>query len=287
MIVNVPSRIAAEQVTSSRVPEQRTGAPTGSAADLVALDVDGTLIGDRQDLLPEVRTAVRQLALRAHVVLATGRSTVSTKPVADRLGLSDGYAVCSNGAVVAKLGTFEPVAVATFDPEPAVRRLLAQMPDALAAVEELGVGYRVSAPFPPGDLTGLQLVEPIDSLVTQPVPRVVVTRPGWSARSLHEVLARTDLPGVTYAVGNTAWLDVTPEGVTKATGLEQVRSWLGVPPDRTTAFGDGRNDVEMLRWAHRGLAMAEAPPEVHAAADTVIGSVREAAVATELTRRFR
>lgn len=261
-------------------------ADAGRAARLVALDIDGTLLDDRQQLAPAVRTAVVEVSAHTHVVLATGRCTVSTRQIADRLGLANGYAVCSNGAVVARLGSFEPVTVATFDPAPAVRLLLDHMPDALIAVEELGVGYRVNAPFPPGDLSGLQRIEPVDSLVAHPAPRVVVNRPGWSARSLHDVLAGAGLRGVTYAVGSTAWLDLAPEGVTKAAALETVRTWLEVPPTETAAFGDGRNDIEMLRWAHRGYAMADAPPEVQAAADTVIGSVHDAAVATELARHY-
>ncbi|MQA05841.1 MAG: HAD hydrolase family protein [Streptosporangiales bacterium] len=281
--MNLPSR----QLTEDTTPRPTAGlvAPAGRDGHLIALDVDGTLL-DGEHLAPDVRAAVSKLAARMHVVLATGRCVVSTKLVADRLGLFDGYAVCSNGAAVVHLGTGEPVLMTTFEPGPAVRTLLQYMPAALVAVEEFGVGYRVSAPFPPGELTGIQRVQPLDELLDGPAPRVVVCRPGWSAASLHEVLARVGLHGVTYAVGTTAWLDLTPDGVTKAAGLEHVRSWLDVPPHRTTAIGDGHNDIDMLRWAHQGLAMAEAAPEVQAAADAVIGSVRDAAVARELTHRF-
>lgn len=268
-----------------RLPLDADAASGGTR--LVALDIDGTLLDQEMRLAPAVRSAVRDVVARAHVVLATGRCIVSTRLVADRLGLARGYAVCSNGAVVARLGTFEPVAVTTFDPAPAVRLLLQHMPDALVAVEELGVGYRVSAPFPPGDLSGLQRVEPLDALVALPVPRVVVNRPGWSADSLLRVVDRAGLRGVTYTVGSTAWLDLAPQGVTKAAALEEVRTVLGVPREQTLAIGDGRNDIEMLRWAHRGLAMAGAPAEVRAAADEVIGSVGDDAVADALAHQFR
>lgn len=283
--VNLPSR----PLTEDPSPRRFAGpaAPPASRLDhLVALDVDGTLLDDRQQVQPEVRATVSKLAARMHVVLATGRCAVSAKLVADRLGLFEGYAVCSNGAVVVELGKAEPARIATFDPGPSVRTMLGQLPDALVAVEEFGIGYRVSAPFPPGELTGIQQVQPFDDLLAHPVPRVIVNRPGWSAASLLNVLGRVELPDVTYAVGSTAWLDITPAGVTKASGLELVRSWLDVPRHQTTAIGDGRNDIQMLRWAHQGLAMAEAPPEVQAAADAVIGSVHSAAVAHELTRRF-
>ena len=52
------------------------------------------------------------------------------------------------------------------------------------------------------------------------------------------------------------------------------------------AVGDGRNDVEMLEWAGRGVAMGQAPAEVHAAADAVTGTFDEGGVVTELRRWF-
>ena len=66
---------------------------------------------------------------------------------------------------------------------------------------------------------------------------------------------------VAYAVGWTAWLDINPEGVSKASALELVRRRLGVEPWATIAVGDQRNDIEMLRWAARGVAMGNAPDE--------------------------
>jgi len=53
----------------------------------------------------------------------------------------------------------------------------------------------------------------------------------------------------------------------------QVRLQLGIDPSRTVAVGDGRNDIEMLGWAGRGVAMGQAPEEVIAVADEVTASV--------------
>ena len=68
-------------------------------------------------------------------------------------------------------------------------------------------------------------------------------------------------------------MDINPEGVTKASALEQVRRKLGVEPANTVAVGDQRNDVEMLEWAARGVAMGQAPDEVKAAADEVTAPI--------------
>ena len=43
-------------------------------------------------------------------------------------------------------------------------------------------------------------------------------------------------------------------------------------PEQTMAFGDGENDVSMLRAAGLGVAMGNAPEEVLAAADAVTGT---------------
>ena len=81
--------------------------------------------------------------------------------------------------------------------------------------------------------------------------------------------------GVTYAVGWTAWLDITPDGVSKASALERVREWAGVGPERTLAAGDGMNDREMLAWAALGVAMGNADPGTVAIANAVTARVEQ------------
>ena len=93
---------------------------------------------------------------------------------------------------------------------------------------------------------------------------------------------------VTYNVGWTAWLDIAPDGVNKATALERVREWLDIPRSRVIAVGDGRNDIDMLRWASvegRGVAMGQAPDEVLAVSNEVTLSDLEDGIA-ELFRMF-
>ena len=74
--------------------------------------------------------------------------------------------------------------------------------------------------------------------------------------------------------------------MSKASGLEYVAAQLGLQAGDALAIGDGRNDVEMLRWAGRGVAMGQAVEEVLAAADEVTGTVYDDGAATELGRYF-
>jgi len=77
------------------------------------------------------------------------------------------------------------------------------------------------------------------------------------------------LQRVSYSIGWTAWLDISPDGVSKATAMERIRHALDIPRSRVVAVGDGRNDLELLQWAGAeglSVAMGQAPDEVKAAA---------------------
>jgi len=95
-------------------------------------------------------------------------------------------------------------------------------------------------------------------------------------------IERIGLHEVSYAVGWTAWLDINPEGVSKGAALELMRRRLEVEPADTVAVGDQRNDIEMLQWAARGVAMGNAPDEVKAVANEVTGDVHHAGLADVL-----
>jgi hydroxymethylpyrimidine pyrophosphatase-like HAD family hydrolase len=259
-----------------------------SGTRLVALDIDGTLVDHDQLLSDRVRKAVADvMSAGVHVVLATGRSLHSTLPVLDRLGIRTGWAVCSNGAVTLRLDPalpdgYEIAHSVTFDPSPALRLLREHLPTALYAVEDVGVGYRLTAPIPDGELSGDQVFVSFEQLLDTPATRVIVRAPDRTSQDFLDVVGRIGLHEVSYAVGWTAWLDLAPDGVSKASALERVRTSLGVPAGATLAVGDGRNDLEMFAWAARSVAMASSVPEVLAAADEVTPSVEEDGVALVL-----
>ncbi|GAA4978413.1 HAD family hydrolase [Actinopolymorpha pittospori] len=270
---------------------------------LVALDIDGTLVDAKNQLSPVVDAAVRAVAgTGSHVVLSTGRGLTATRPLALHFDLPTPYLVCSNGAVTIRLHNqsdpplspagiidergVELIDVVTFDPEPVVRMLLSRLPEVLVAVEELGVGYRVNAHFPAGELTGEIEVQSISQLVAQPATRVILREPSIEAEQFLDVVDRVGLHGVAYYIGYTAWLDLAPEGVSKATGLAKIAERLGVEREDVLAIGDGDNDAEMLSWAGRGVAMGNAAMEVKEVADDVTASLDDDGVAVELSRWF-
>jgi hydroxymethylpyrimidine pyrophosphatase-like HAD family hydrolase len=249
---------------------------------LVGMDIDGTLMHWGGDISPAVVRAVEQVRMcRNHVILATGRNIIATLPVAERLGIRRGWAVCSNGAVTVRLnpqtpGGYDVVEKVTFNPQQALELIREEMPDAFFAVEDLGVGFRVTREFPMGELVGRQrVVERFEDLYHDEVTRVVIRAPGANVENFDSLVHRIGLNDVTYAVGYSAWLDLTPPGVSKASALETLRRQLGVYPDHTAAVGDGNNDIEMLQWARYSAAMAGAPANVKGVAKKVVGSVED------------
>lgn len=265
----------------------RAGAATAWAPRLVALDIDGTLLCPGGEIEARVAAAVRRAAASgARILLATGRSAIETAPVLRALGPTEGYAVCSNGAVVARAPAMTTVERVTFDARDVVTRVLAHLPGALVAVEDPGFGYRVTARFPDGELLGEQRLDTLERMLAVPVTRAVVREPAATPESFVELVGRIGLRGVSYAVGYKAWLDLGPPGVSKGWAVSRVARRLGVPAEDCLAIGDGRNDIEMLRWAGRGVAMGNAPAEVRAAAAAVTASVAESGAAIELERWF-
>ena len=78
------------------------------------------------------------------------------------------------------------------------------------------------------------------------------------------------------------FLELASRDVTKATGMAFLAEHMGFAPERTVAFGDGENDVELLEWAGYAVAVANAHERVLAAADFVCPSVDEEGVAQVL-----
>ncbi|MDR6117599.1 HAD family hydrolase [Aeromicrobium sp. SORGH_AS_0981] len=258
---------------------------TGWRPKIVALDVDGTMVDWENRMTDTVREAVHAIKdSGVHVVISTGRAIPGVLDAARNLRLDDGIAVASNGAVVHTYSPVEVVHTVTFDASEAVRRVLEHIPDALVAVEEVGTGYRISAPFPEWEIDGTVTIQTVDELVAEPVTRVIIRAPEHDVEEFGRLVHGLGLNEVNYNIGYTAWLDIAPDGVSKASGLEVVCERLGVDRADVLAVGDGMNDYEMLRWAGRGVAMGQGSDELKAVADDVTGTVLEDGLATELRR---
>jgi hydroxymethylpyrimidine pyrophosphatase-like HAD family hydrolase len=149
------------------------------------------------------------------------------------------------------------------------------LPGVRVAVEEVGRGFLVTEHFPRGELDGEVRVVGLDEMVARPVTRVILRDTDLTARQIEELARAAHLAGVSYAVGWTGWIDLNPPGISKAAALEELRERLGVPPSGTVAVGDGGNDIAMLEWASRGVAMGDSRPDVLRAANDTTASCED------------
>jgi Cof subfamily protein (haloacid dehalogenase superfamily) len=259
---------------------------------LIGLDIDGTLVHDDGYLSPEVAKEVRRVKNLGHeVIIATGRSAPNAVPVVRDLGIDNGFLVSSNGAVTVELDQNHPRGfrisdVITFDPAEVLSQLIENLPEAHFAVEDVDGSYRFHRPFPSYALGDKNFETPLEELMHREVSRVVVLSPKHDVDEFLRLISKIGLASVSYAIGYTAWLDISPQGVTKASALEAQRSRLGIENGQVLVMGDGRNDIEMFEWARSSgglaFAMGQAPDEVKLAATNTTASVVDDGVAAVL-----
>ncbi|SDR91815.1 HAD family hydrolase [Agrococcus carbonis] len=256
---------------------------------LIALDIDGTVVREDDSMSQRVADAVRSVAEAGHdVVLATGRSKATTVSTAQRLGIEPSHLVSANGALVLERRSadhYATIHVETFDPAPALRTIAQGLPTGSFMVEDATGHRRYTDGMIDWNLDEAEEVA-FEELLEIPAMRVVVMSPDHQVDEFLEIVESMGLHKVSYAIGYSSWLDIAPDGVNKATGLQRVADLLGYSRDRILVVGDGRNDIDMFQWAvagqGRAVAMGQAPDEVKAAASEVTASVEQDGLAIVL-----
>lgn len=270
---------------------------------LIALDLDGTVVNygasragmDDPGIDPELARAIRHLHEEGHhVVVATGRSVDATLPVVEHLQIAPEWVVCANGAVTLRRDPLATRAyrreyVESFDPTSILTRVRTHLATARFALELDDGTFLYTSPIPSGTLPAKQRQVTFEELLGTHASRVIVMSPDHRLEEFLRAATHAGLHNVLYAVGDTMWLDIAPEGVSKASALEVLASKLGVNRSHVFAAGDGNNDIEMLRWAGRlgdSVAMGQAQDDVKAVARRVVPSIDENGLLHALTDRF-
>jgi Cof subfamily protein (haloacid dehalogenase superfamily) len=254
---------------------------------LAAIDLDGTLLRPDGSLSKRSRAALeRARASGIRTVLVTARGPRSVRVLAADLGL-DGSAICSNGAITLDLSSGEVVRTQPLGTEIAarlVRELRSRLPGILFAAETeeivLEPGFAAWEWEPP---TGTRYADGLE-LVAEPVAKLIVRHDTHALEAIAE--AARELAGDDAAVTIPGpWtVEISAAGVSKAAALAELCAELGVEAAEVVAFGDYPNDLPMLEWAGHAVAVANAHPDVLAAADEVTASNADDGVALVLER---
>ncbi|GGT21629.1 Cof-type HAD-IIB family hydrolase [Streptomyces purpureus] len=262
---------------------------------LIATDLDGTLLRDDKSV-SERTVAALAAAEEAgiEVFFVTGRPARWMDVVSDHVH-GHGLAICANGAAVVDLHAGGKVIEARpLHRETAltvVRTLRAEAPGTTFAVE-LATGIHYEPDYPPFHLDPGATIATAEKLLHE-------DRPGSGAPVLKLLAHHPDLDPDAFLIlarvaagehasitrsSPTALLEVSGLGVSKASTLALCCAERGISAEEVVAFGDMPNDVEMLTWAGTSYAMANAHPDVIAAASGRTVANNEDGVAVVIER---
>lgn len=242
---------------------------------LVASDIDGTILG--HDGKISDRTVRAFHACRdagVELVFVTGRPPRWLSPLQDQLGHA-GTVICSNGAVVWDLEADKVVSSQALDLADvlAARTIIKELrPTARFAVETLD-GFQLEPGFledESSELLGGFDPKPLSETLKSTdavVKFLAIVREGTPDEFLAQVRpAVGHLASVTHSAPSVALLELSRPGLNKAVTLAGYAASLGIDAADVVAFGDMPNDIEMLRWAGHGYAMASGHPDAILAA---------------------
>jgi Cof subfamily protein (haloacid dehalogenase superfamily) len=258
---------------------------------LIALDLDGTLMGKERIISPRVRRAVHQVMDQGCLVtIATGRGFASAAPYARDLGVNAPL-ICYQGALIRDHRDGVTVHTATIP--------LSVARDLIAFSEARRLNFQV---YTEDDQAYASRMDPITARIAElsgiPVTPVKDLA-NWLSRPPIKVLffeQEEAVPGLVQHLqarfdGHLhivrSWdrlIEATGPNVSKGEALARLATHLGIAQLATLAIGDQDNDVSMIAWAGTGVAMGDASPAAKAVADVIAPALEDEGAAWALER---
>jgi Cof subfamily protein (haloacid dehalogenase superfamily) len=268
-----------------------------SGYDAVLIDLDGTLVEGAEGLRPENVAALRAAEARGKkVMIATGRSTASARPVLEQLELST-PAVVFNGAAVWCPKRTRLIEERILSSRTLERSLAFAAEHDLLTILMASERKWASPPRDPAEaralqgLRGLEVV-PRELLAAQEfIVRVTMFSATHAASvalmeaaeaHIRQPVYTTHFPlSVLHAHRESPMsvIDIHPPCRGKAEGLRVLRDLYGIEPERVVAIGDATNDLPMFAAAGLALATEDGMDEAKAAAHHIIGPGGSTAIA--------
>jgi len=279
---------------------------------LLATDLDGTLLNDQKEIDVETIEAIQEYRRQGgKVVICSGRSPLSTKWIANTIGLKGEPIIAYNGAII-------------LDENGEVKEQAEFQHESLLHFWEICEAEGIYAHFYEGDTllvptvnkwnenwiennipslekSGGRLkdcesfrknckVKVIDHFYqymkeNQPkITKIAVFDDGDRLADFSKVIVEQVEDMEISSSFNFLNLEIAPSGITKAAALLKLTEQHGISPAQTAAIGDNYNDLLMLSVAGLGIAMGNAPEKVKLVADQVTGNNNEAGVAKAIRR---
>ena len=253
---------------------------------VVALDLDGTVLGTDFKLAELTAAVVRAVQQGGTlVVIATGRTLRSARPVARSMGLTAGPIITHQGAQVREIATGDVLYGTTIPLAPA-QEVLTELEcadvtttvylDDVIYVSHLTPQlerYRASSGV------DMRVVGRLADALDSPPTKIVVNGDAARLDEIQQQLRLRFEGRLNVAKSWPIFLEIAAMGVSKAAALRFLAERDGFGAADVIAFGDSAIDLDMITWAGMGVAVSDAPEEVRRAADHVCGPVEDQGVA--------
>ena len=240
---------------------------------VLIFDIDGTILDLEKNIPEGVEEAFKQARENGHItVIATGRAPFLAKAIVDQLQI-DSY-ITYNGQIVQFEG--KTIHKGVIDKEE-LKKL-----SEFAALKDQPLVYMDSHEMVSNVSDHKDVIESISTLKVG-FPRQAENF--YLNNDIHQALVFCEeevqeeyeraFPNLSFVRWHRVSCDVLPKGMSKAVGIEILLEYLGETRQNAVAFGDGLNDVEMLKFVGTGVAMGNAVDELKKHATIVTEHVSE------------
>jgi Cof subfamily protein (haloacid dehalogenase superfamily) len=259
--------------------------------ELLAIDLDGTLIDHSLTIRPAVSEAIaRARSSGVTVTIVTGRMFVAAAPFAKALGLTAPL-VCYQGA-----GIFDSRSGQVIEETPLPNSVAAEV---YAYAKERGLHaqvYKDDIFYAEAWNEYSQLYARLAGVKPVVVPNLMAALDGRDPTKMNIIMPPPKTAGVAAELrellgeqayvtrSNPEFVEMLNPRIDKGVAFAHVAALLGVPLDRTMAIGDSYNDIPFLKTAGFGVAMGSSPPELKAVADAVVADWTHDGVAEAIDR---
>ena len=262
---------------------------------LIAVDLDGTLVRSDQSIsLRTIDTLIRAQQAGVKVAVASGRPTFGTTYAADALRLEElgGYVMSYNGGEIYDWKTKERLYAQTLNGEIIPYLSNCAKEHGMAVMTYAGKEVLSESPnnqyVQYSSMRNRMPIRPTDDFIAAAqkagVAKCIIVGDPAPLQDL-EVKMRKELEGKAGVFRSEPFfLEIVPSGIDKAKGLEFLLNHIGAGREELLAFGDGYNDIPMLKFAGTGVAMGNAHEEIKKAADRIALSNNDDGLAIEIKR---
>lgn len=264
---------------------------------IIVFDLDGTLTNSNKEISPLTKNVIMQLQkVGIKVVLASGRPTCGIVHLANELKLDkhSGYILSYNGGQIINYSTKEVIYSTSVPPKfvPNLYRyskeysltILSYKNECVICENSDDKYVQMEAKI--NDMPIIKVDNFVETIDIDVPKFLIVGNPEYTQK-LETVLSKEYEGVLNIYRSEPYFLEVLPMNIDKAYSLSRLLEHLNLERTNLIAFGDGFNDLSMIKYAGLGVAMANAQEVVKQAADCITLSNDDDGIAHTLNKIFQ